>query len=122
MRLVSACTALLLISSPAFAGSHTESSTVARIKAELKKQLKEELKNELAEQLREELKAELSADQAMAAAEDESWSDEEWKWEEPVKPTLNFLDFDGYFRFRYDFFHNLDLDTYYKTAIGGEVR
>ena len=76
--------------------------------------LKQELKDELKEELREELTAELSGEGRTqpSAGEGDSWAEEEWKWEEPVKPELNFLEIDGYFRFRYQLFKNLDLSTY----------
>ena len=123
--------AAFVLSSPtAFAESHTETGTAAQkvdveaIKAEIRKDLEADLKRSIAESLREELKAEIKSELAAESAmtgrgEDDGWSDEEWKWEEPVKPQLNFLDFDGYFRFRYDFFHNLDLDTYFNNTLTG---
>lgn len=129
MRLTptSALTALIPVvcwASSALADSHTESSSVAaarlealkaQIRSELSASLKKEVKDELREELKAEIKSELAAESAMTGGvEADAWAEEEWKWEEPVKPEINFLDFDGYFRFRYDFFHNLDLDTYYK--------
>lgn len=84
----------------------------------LKAEMRESLRLELKEELKSEIKAELAEEQATAApvADDAAWAEEEWKWEEPVKPELNFLEFDGYFRFRYDFFYNLDLGTYYQNT------
>ncbi len=94
-----------------------------QVKNATKQELREELIRELREDLKAEIKAELAAEGAATGAvqEDEAWAEEEWKWEEPVKPELNFLEFDGYFRFRYDFFNNLDLNTFYVLpGVGNE--
>jgi len=55
----------------------------------------------------------------MTPVEEDSWAEEEWKWEEPVEPELNFLEFDGYFRLRWDLFNNLDLGTYRAVNVDG---
>lgn len=92
-------------------------STVA-----LKEALKAELRDELRDELKAEIKAELAADSAATGpVEEDGWSEEEWKWEEPSDRRLNFLEFDGYFRFRYDVFTNLDLKTYRKDATTGDA-
>lgn len=76
--------------------------------------LKQSLRDELKAELKQEIKAELAEEAAATGAvKQDGWSEEEWKWEEPVKPELNFLDMDGYFRFRYQLFNKLDLRTYY---------
>ena len=122
MRLFPPSLALIVLACwipKAHADAHTSTAAAARMQA-LKKEIREELKREISTELRESLKAEikseLAAESAMTggAVEDDAWAEEEWKWEEPVKPEINFLEFDGYFRFRYDFFHNLDLDTYFR--------
>lgn len=110
------------------AATSTETSSVAApaidldaLKLELREELREELRDQLKTELKDEIKAEIAEEQAATApvADDAAWAEEEWKWEEPVKPELNFLEFDGYFRFRYDFFSNLDLGTYYKNTETG---
>lgn len=78
---------------------------------------REKLKDELREELKAELLGELSATNAQGPAIDDSWAEEEFKWEEPVEPELNFVEFDGYFRFRYQYFFNLDLNTYYNNSV-----
>jgi uncharacterized protein (TIGR04551 family) len=101
--------ALLLPTLAHAAGTGSTAIDLERLKAELKEELREEL--------RLELKEDLGADKAAGgAAGGDAWAEEEWKWEEPVKPELNFLEMDGYFRFRYDLFNNLDLGTYYYNA------
>ncbi|MEO1337510.1 MAG: hypothetical protein AAFV29_17835, partial [Myxococcota bacterium] len=97
---------------------------VARIKSELREEVKAELREELREALKDDLKAEMKNAGADSAADDswsdnsagDSWAEEEWKWEEPATPELNFFEIDGYFRFRYDMFNNLDLGTYYRDT------
>ena len=85
-----------------------------KISPELLKQIKAELKAEI--------KQELAAEGDLSAGvKDDQWSQEQWKWSEPAKPSLNFFELDGYFRFRYDFFHNLDLGTYYNKDPNGIV-
>lgn len=111
--------------------SSTQTATIAltaadieRLKAELREQLKDELREELREALKDDVKAEIQAEAAQdststvdgwddTTADDDSWAEEEWKWEEPAKPELNFIEFDGYFRFRYDMFNNMDFGTTY---------
>jgi uncharacterized protein (TIGR04551 family) len=95
--------------------------------------LKEELRRELLEELREEFRTEIEAQKTAApaaatpGAEDDfgefgsdALAEEEWKWDEPTSSSLNFLEIDGYFRFRYDMFHNLDLNTYYQNTETGQ--
>jgi uncharacterized protein (TIGR04551 family) len=82
--------------------------------------LKTQLKEELAAELKEEMQADLQAaaeDAAAAQASAAEWEEE--KWVEEVEPKLNFLEFDGYFRTRGDFFHQLDLGTYDPIARRG---
>ncbi|NJK89550.1 MAG: TIGR04551 family protein [Myxococcales bacterium] len=98
------------LSSPAWAqpvGSTTSTPTldVEALEARIRESLREELKREI--------KEELATESAVATpVPDDTWAEEEWKWEEPVEPRLNFLEFDGYFRVRWDLFNNLDLGTY----------
>ncbi|MEM7677120.1 MAG: TIGR04551 family protein, partial [Myxococcota bacterium] len=109
--------------SPTSAGALTPAD-VARIKEELREEVKAELREELREALKDDLKAEMKNAGAESSADDswsdssagESWAEEEWKWEEPATPELNFFEIDGYFRFRYDMFNNLDLGTYYRDT------
>ncbi len=80
----------------------------------------EAIKAQIRDELRDELKAQIKSELAQEAeetgpVESDDWAEEEWKWEEPVRPELNFVEFDGYFRFRYDVFTNLDLKTYYNN-------
>lgn len=77
--------------------------------ARLKAEVKAEVQAELRAQLQNELQA-ASRDQAAAAAAASEWREE--KWIDEVKPKLNFLEIDGYFRFRFDVFNRLDLGTY----------
>jgi hypothetical protein len=105
--------ALLCVALPRIARSQTTTSTES-FRQQLKEELREELREELKEELKSEIKSELTAEGAAAGpVQEDAWAEEEWKWEEPVKPELNFLEFDGYFRFRYDLFNKLDLNTYY---------
>lgn len=109
-----AATTLLFVGIPQLARSQTETSTGAAARQQLKEELREELREELKEELKSEIKTELAAEAAaVGPVEEDAWAEEEWKWEEPVKPELNFLEFDGYFRFRYDMFNKLDLRTFY---------
>jgi uncharacterized protein (TIGR04551 family) len=88
--------------------------------AEDMERLKAQLKEELAAELKEEMQADLQAaaeDAAAAQAAAAEWEEE--KWVEEVEPKLNFLEFDGYFRTRGDFFHQLDLGTYDPIARRG---
>lgn len=82
---------------------------LARLKAELKADVKAEIQAELRSQLQTELEA-AARDQATARAAATEWQEE--KWVEEVKPKLNFLEIDGYFRFRFDLFNRMDLGTY----------
>ncbi len=82
---------------------------IARLKAELKADVKAEVQAELRAQLQNELDA-AARDQATAKAAALEWQEE--RWIEEVKPKLNFLELDGYFRFRFDLFNRLDLGTY----------
>ncbi|HEY1097756.1 MAG TPA: TIGR04551 family protein, partial [Myxococcota bacterium] len=82
---------------------------MGRLKAELKNELKAEVQAELRAQLQNELEA-AARDQATAKAAAQEWQEE--RWIEEVKPKLNFLELDGYFRFRFDVFNRLDLGTY----------
>lgn len=93
--------------------ARAQTSTSAQTLDELREQIKDELRQELVEEIKAEVKTELAAEGTVGApAQEDTWAEEEWKWEEPVKPELNFLELDGYFRFRYDLFKTLDLDTY----------
>lgn len=106
-------------------GSSSMAKDFEAIKAQLREELKAEIREELAAELKDDLKAEIKADLsaegagAPDAGGDDDWPEDEWKWEEPVKPELNFLEFDGYFRFRYDMFSNLDLGLYYQNTETG---
>ncbi len=111
-----------LVAPASLAWGQTQGSTAAidieRLKSEIREQLKTELREELRDELKDDIKAELSSELqtaggAGAPAEGDDWPQDEWKWEEPVKPELNFLEIDGYFRFRYDMFSKLDLGLYY---------
>ncbi len=84
--------------------------------AKLKAQLKAELETELKAQLQNEMDA-AARDAAQQKAAAQEWEEE--KWVEEVKPTLNFLEIDGYFRTRFDLFSHLDLGTFDPNAAGG---
>ncbi|MBM4282863.1 MAG: TIGR04551 family protein [Deltaproteobacteria bacterium] len=86
-----------------------------RLKAQLKSELKAEVQAELKAQLQSELEA-AARDQATAKAAAQEWQEE--RWIEEVKPKLNFLELDGYFRFRFDAFNRLDLGTFDPAAPG----
>ncbi len=77
----------------------------ARLKAQLKAEIEAEMKADLSTEV--EAASKESATQKAAARE---WEEE--RWVEEVKPTLNFLEIDGYFRSRFDFFNRLDFGTY----------
>ena len=96
---------------PGAAATTTDAPTdeMARLKAELKSELKAEVQAELRAQLQNELEA-AARDQATQKAAAQEWQEE--RWIEEVKPKLNFLEIDGYFRFRFDVFNRLDLGTY----------
>lgn len=118
--------ALLAFPATALAGavgtSTTPTTPIIDLDA-LKMDLRQSIRAELKAELKDEIKSELAEEAAATApvAEDAAWAEEEWKWEEPVRPELNFLEFDGYFRFRYDFFYNLDLGTYYQNTESGQA-
>lgn len=103
----------------------TAAADLERIKSELREELKTEIREELRDELKDDLKAEIKADLAADAAvtggevQTDDWPEEEWKWEEPIKPELNFLEIDGYFRFRYDLFSKLDLGLYHVNTDTG---
>ena len=86
---------------------------LAKLKAQLKSELKAEVQAELKAQLQNEMEA-ASRDQATAKAAAQEWQEE--RWIEEVKPKLNFLELDGYFRFRFDVFNRLDLGTFDPAA------
>lgn len=88
----------------------TASPTAAQLEL-LRQQIKEELKLELRRELQEEIRAEQDQGEEAALVEDDFA--EAAFWEEPVRPELLLFELDGYFRFRYDFFADLDLDTFY---------
>ena len=89
---------------------------LAKMKSQLKSELKAEVQAELKAQLQNEMEA-ASRDQATAKAAAQEWQEE--RWIEEVKPKLNFLELDGYFRFRFDVFNRLDLGTYDPAANNG---
>jgi len=97
------------VEAPAAAGTQLTAEDLARLKAELKADVKAEVQAELRAQLQNELDA-AARDQATAKAAALEWQEE--RWIEEVKPKLNFLELDGYFRFRFDLFNRLDLGTY----------
>ncbi|MEE2903326.1 MAG: TIGR04551 family protein [Myxococcota bacterium] len=106
----------------------TGTTTIAKpsIEAVDSKEASEKISPELLDQIKAELKAEIKQELAAegdlsGGVKDDQWSQEQWKWSEPAKPSLNFFELDGYFRFRYDFFHNLDLDTFYNKDPNGIV-
>lgn len=116
--LFSTAAAFFAASVPALGTAQT-TGTVA-VDREALRELRDILREEIKEELKIELKAELAADAAAAApVREDAWAEEEWKWEEPVKPELNFLELDGYFRFRYELFYNQDLGSYYKNTVTG---
>lgn len=83
-------------------------------------QLKAQLKEELAAELKQELQADMEAAARDAAAQRAAaleWEEE--RWVEEVKPTLNFLELDGYFRTRIDYMNRFDLGTYDPVARRG---
>ncbi len=107
---------LVLMASPAVAQTTTSTDAEGRAAAVAadREKLKEELRQELVEEIKAEIKADLAGEGVVPAAPagGDAWAEEEWKWEEPVKPELNFLEFDGYFRFRYDLWKTLDLGLF----------
>lgn len=76
-----------------------------RLREELRRELSEEFERRL-QQAREEMRDEVRAAVISAGAATE-W-EEEW---EQVRPSLDFLEIDGYFRTRMDLFDNFDLNT-----------
>ena len=84
--------------------------------AKLKAQIKSELEAELKAQLQNEMDA-AARDAATQKAAAQEWEEE--KWVEEVKPNLNFLEIDGYFRTRFDLLSRLDLGTFDPNAAGG---
>ncbi len=106
-------------------GRRTRSGTVTVDIDELRRQLRDELRTTLRRELKEELRLDLEdsrgppREPALAPLEDDGAIEEGWKWEEPVRPELNLLQLDGYFRLRYDFFSRLDLGTYYNRGSSG---
>jgi uncharacterized protein (TIGR04551 family) len=77
--------------------------------AQIKAQLREELGAELKADLESDLEA-VARDATAQRAAALEWEEE--RWVEEVRPKLNFLEFNGYFRTRADFFNRLDLGTY----------
>lgn len=104
----------------------TDSSTRAVTEADLeamREELREELRQELARELREEMRAEMDQGPGPAAEPAPLEADDVSNlgfWEEPIGPELALLELDGYFRFRYDFFANLDLGTFYQRSGNAE--
>lgn len=113
--------AAALAASPTIAAAQSKTTTVSLDYEQLKEKVKEDLREELKEELKAEIKAEVQQEGAATEApKTDTWAEEEWKWEEPVKPELNFLEIDGYFRFRYELFKHLDLgSTYVNGNTGG---
>ena len=95
----------------------------AALRQELNREVKDELTRELLQEIKDEVKVELQEEAAFAQppAGDQAFSDDEWQWEDPEplekKPPFSIH---GYFRFRYDFFDNLDLGlTHVRTDADG---
>jgi uncharacterized protein (TIGR04551 family) len=84
--------------------------------AAMRAQLKEEITAELRDQIQAEIET-AARDAANQRAAQLEWEEE--RWVEEVKPRLNFLEFDGYFRTRFDFFNNLHLGTFDPLASRG---
>jgi len=103
---------LVVAAEPARAQPSATSSTAVGAEA-LRRELRDELKQELKEELKEELREELSTGggDTLGPVQTDSWAEQDWSWEEPTEPELDFLEFDGYFRLRWGFFENLDLGT-----------
>jgi len=75
--------------------------------------LRSQLKEEIAAELRQEMQADIEAaarDAARQRSASIEWEEE--RWVEEVKPKLNFLEVDGYFRLRADWMYRHDLGTY----------
>lgn len=96
--------------------TETPSTMSAEDVAKLKAQIKAELEAELKAQMQNEMEA-AARDAATQKAAAQEWEEE--KWVEEVKPSLNFLELDGYFRTRFDLFSRLDLGTFDPNAAGG---
>lgn len=97
-----------------------EEPAATSLSAEELARLKQELKAELQAELKQQMQAEMEAaarDVAGQRAASLEWEEE--RWVEEVRPQLNFLELDGYFRTRVDFFSNLDLGTYDPIANRG---
>jgi len=75
----------------------------------LRLQLKEELKAELKQEMQADLEA-AAKDAASQSAAEAEWEEE--RWVEEVRPKLNFLELNGYFRSRLDYMRGFDLGTY----------
>ncbi|MBI5498314.1 MAG: TIGR04551 family protein [Deltaproteobacteria bacterium] len=76
------------------------------------------LRNEIKSDLREEMRVEIekaAREAAQTRRQAAEWEEESWV--EELKPKLNFLDFDGYFRTRVDLFQRAHLGTY-DPAVG----
>lgn len=103
-------------SAPAFAaGSSTASVDLQRLKDELRRELLDSMRDEL----KDEIKSEIQSEGGLTGVQGDSWAEEEWKWEEPVRPELNFVEIDGFFRFRYQMFKDLDLGLFYTDSTVG---
>lgn len=88
----------------------SESGTLTPDEMErLKAQIREELSSELRQEFRSDLEA-AARDAANQRAASVEWEEE--RWVEEIKPKLNFLEFDGYFRTRFDWNYRYDLGTY----------
>ncbi|MEW5855591.1 MAG: TIGR04551 family protein [Myxococcota bacterium] len=73
----------------------------------------ERLRSDIKAELREEMRAEV--ERAAREAAQEKRAAQEWEeesWVEEIRPKLNFVDFDGYFRTRVDLFQRAHLGTY----------
>lgn len=115
------CSTILIfgfLPAQAEAQSTSSTSTSTFLRPSAQKGISPELRERLKAELKAEIKQELAAESALSGSvKEDKWSQEQWKWSEPAKPTLNFLAVDGYFRFRYDFFHRLDLGTYHPKVL-----
>jgi len=90
---------------PREGGAEVDDAERAALREQLRRELSAEFEQRL-EQAREEMRDEVRAAVASAGAASE-W-EEEW---DDVRPQLEFLELDGYFRTRMDVFHNFDLNT-----------
>lgn len=113
---------LLAAAEPARAQPSATSSAAVDVET-LRRELREELKRELKDELKEELQEELSTEtgDTLGPVQTDTWAEQDWSWEEPAEPELDFLEFDGYFRLRWGFFENLDLGTTFVNSDGGAV-